>query len=94
MVQTGSVNQEDVGAIMAGLAAYVINLPVTVDVQNMGSVKMEPAFVHKDGMADTAPCVSIYFFIPDRFGIHSICNIFNRKFCVHFLLCFLPLDKS
>lgn len=24
----------------------------------MGSVKMGPAFVHKDGTADTAPCVS------------------------------------
>lgn len=56
MVQTVYVNRDDVDAIMAGLAASVTNLPVIVDAQNMGSVKMEPVFVHKDGTADTAHC--------------------------------------
>lgn len=51
-----SVNQDDVDAIMAGLAASVTNLPATIDAQNMDSVKMEPVFVHKDGTADTVPC--------------------------------------
>lgn len=53
---TGFVNQDDVAAIMDGQAAFVINLPATVGVQNMDNVKMEPAFVHKDGTAGTARC--------------------------------------
>lgn len=59
VVLTGFVNQDDVVAIMDGQAAFVINLLATVGVQNMGNVKMEPVFVHKVGMADTARCRAV-----------------------------------
>lgn len=57
VVQMGSVNQDGVVATMDGQAVSVINLPATVDAPNMDSVKMEPAFVLKDGMVDTALCL-------------------------------------
>lgn len=56
---TEFVNQDDVDAIMDGREACVINLPATVGVQSMGNVKMEPAFVHKDGTEDTALCRAV-----------------------------------
>lgn len=59
VVLTGFVNQDDVVAIMDGQAAFVINLRATVGVQNMVNAKMEHAFVHKDGMADTARCRAV-----------------------------------
>lgn len=56
MVLTVFVNQDGVDAITAGPAVFAIISPVTVDVLSTDSVKMEPVFVHKDGMADTAHC--------------------------------------
>lgn len=67
---TGFVNQDGVGAIMDGLAACVISLLATADVQNMDNVKMEPAFVHKDGTAGTARCLVVKMDVPVMDNVH------------------------
>lgn len=67
---TGFVNQDDAGAIMDGQAACVINLRVTVDVQNMANAKMEPACVHKDGTVGTARCRAVKMDAPVMDNVH------------------------
>lgn len=54
--------QENVAVIPAMLEICAINCLVIHDALNMDNVKTALASAHKDGMADTALCVSISYF--------------------------------